>query len=791
MAALAVAFAVSLLLYTGLWMRAIWLDTQPEVELGFENVYLASERVQVVHSVHKQSPAEHAGLLAGDRIVAVDGVPIADESFVTKIWMRHHPGDAIHLTIQRPGTGAPLELTGVFRRRASSSAGDILGRQLNIWFPCPFVIVGLTVLFLRPEDLNAWLLALLFGGVVASRGMPPPLEPPGWWPVALAYQGIFIAMLGPAFYWFYARFPTGAIDRRFPWMKWILGCLGIVFVLGAIREGRIQLPPPLASWAGEVASVRIGTTFLIFCLVLGLLAFAANFFSTRDKEARRKLRLIFWTTVVGIGPNLVRVLLETYTGWRAPEWLNNTLQALLTLTPLTFAYAVLVHRVLEIPVLLKRSARYLLVQRGFTLLLSLVSIGLTLLFAVSFPRYLRSAMVISQPLEVGLGAVFGTALLWSGTQVHKRVSDRIDRAFFRKAYDARVILEDLAEKTRTATDRAELEDLLRLYLVEALQPSFLSVRLEHSAAAQEQAECVVPILGRDGHELGSLVLGPRLSEEPYSGEDKRLLASVASQTATALENIRLAEEIAGRIERERRAEREMEIAREVQTRLLPQAPPPLKTLDCAARCIQARAVGGDYYDFLDLGPNRAGLVLADVSGKGVHAALLVAHLQACLRTQSLIAPLAPLEMLRQVNQMLYRSTAAQHFATLFYAIYDDSAQELLYVNCGHNAPVWLRRDGSITRLDATATVIGAFAHWEGSACRARLAPGDLLVLFSDGVTEAACDDDEFGEARLVAQLQTFNGSSVDVIVAGILSKVQDFSRGEQSDDLTLLVARAK
>jgi len=134
------------------------------------------------------------------------------------------------------------------------------------------------------------------------------------------------------------------------------------------------------------------------------------------------------------------------------------------------------------------------------------------------------------------------------------------------------------------------------------------------------------------------MLRPRLSEEPYSREDLRLLGTVASQAAVALENIGLAEEIASRIEGESRAVREMEIARDVQARLLPQSPPRLQTLDCAACCVQAGAVGGDYYDFLELGPRSAGLVLADVSGKGVHAALLVAHPQACLRTQSAMSP---------------------------------------------------------------------------------------------------------------------------------------------------------
>ena len=324
-----------------------------------------------------------------------------------------------------------------------------------------------------------------------------------------------------------------------------------------------------------------------------------------------------------------------------------------------------------------------------------------------------------------------------------------------------MILEDLAEKTRTATDRTELAHLLERHLAQALHPSFLKVHLQPGEAPRElQPECMVVILGRDGRKVGALMLGPRLSEEPYSGEDQRLLASVASQAATALENMRLAEEIAGRIETERRAAREMEIACEVQSRLLPQSAPVLKTLDIAACCIQARAVGGDYYDFLNLGPDRVGLVLADVSGKGVHAALLVANLEAYMRSQCSMAPLEPVRMLQQVNQLLYASTAPQHYATLFFGVYHDTTRELLYVNCGHNPPIWLRPDGSVTRLGATATVIGLFERWQGSACRAHLDPGDLLVVFSDGVTEANRGEEEFGEVRLIGELRENRGRPV-------------------------------
>ena len=132
---------------------------------------------------------------------------------------------------------------------------------------------------------------------------------------------------------------------------------------------------------------------------------------------------------------------------------------------------------------------------------------------------------------------------------------------------------------------------------------------------------------------GLLVLGPRLSEEPYGREDRDLISSVASQAGAALQNFRLARAMAERMEAERLAGRELEIAREVQAKLLPQRMPAIESLDYAGTCIQARQVGGDYYDFLYLGPGRLGLVLADISGKGISAALLMASLQASLRSQ--------------------------------------------------------------------------------------------------------------------------------------------------------------
>ena len=255
------------------------------------------------------------------------------------------------------------------------------------------------------------------------------------------------------------------------------------------------------------------------------------------------------------------------------------------------------------------------------------------------------------------------------------------------------------------------------------------------------------------------------------------------------------EETAARMEAEKRVARELAIASDVQARLLPQSIPSLRSLELAAHCIQARSVGGDYYDFLELGSDHLGIVLADVSGKGIHAALLMANLQAHLRAQAGVSPQDPLRVLRHVNQVLWKSTDPGHFATMFFGLYSDVSRRLTYINCGHNPPFCLRRDGSAEWLSATATVLGAFEDWEVALGRTQLAPGDLLVAYSDGVTEASRGqepaDEQFGEERLVRIVREHAQGSPESIAAAILGSVQGFGSGEQSDDLTLVVARAR
>jgi serine phosphatase RsbU (regulator of sigma subunit) len=248
--------------------------------------------------------------------------------------------------------------------------------------------------------------------------------------------------------------------------------------------------------------------------------------------------------------------------------------------------------------------------------------------------------------------------------------------------------------------------------------------------------------------------------------------------------------IAEKMESERRAAQELEIAKRVQARLFPQTLPPLRTLDYAGTCIQARQVGGDYYDFLDLGRERLGLVIGDISGKGIAAALLMANLQANLRSQCAIALDQTQRYLQSVNRLFYENTAESSYATLFFAEYDDKARRLRYVNCGHLSALILRGDNTLERLDSTSTVLGLFKEWDCAVEEHQLFSGDILTLYTDGVTESFNDaGEEFGEERLVESLRRGCKLSSEALLESIVDDVQKFASHEQHDDLTLIVAK--
>ena len=233
---------------------------------------------------------------------------------------------------------------------------------------------------------------------------------------------------------------------------------------------------------------------------------------------------------------------------------------------------------------------------------------------------------------------------------------------------------------------------------------------------------------------------------------------------------------------------EMEIARNVQQRLFPTPlVRRLRGVEFGGICVPSHEVGGDYYDFLELEGGAMGFVLADVSGKGIPAALLMANLQGSFRSQSSADPCV---IMNHVNSLFYKSTPPEHFATAFLGVYEPKGQALRFSNCGHPPGLLLRASGEMERLETTACVLGVADGLDSEEGGVMLRPGDLVVLYSDGITEAGIEDgDEFGESRLEQILKERRKSDVGELIAGIAKAAGDYAGGSHMDDMTLVGLR--
>jgi phosphoserine phosphatase RsbU/P len=286
-------------------------------------------------------------------------------------------------------------------------------------------------------------------------------------------------------------------------------------------------------------------------------------------------------------------------------------------------------------------------------------------------------------------------------------------------------------------------------------------------------------------------LGPKQSEEPFTSSDIRLLDSVATQTGLALENSRLTAEIAAEVAQRERMLRELEIAREVQERLFPQTIPAVEGIELAGFCRPALGIGGDYYDYFALPGGELGIAVGDVSGKGIPAALLMASLRASLRAQTIRGGADLAALMENVNTLGYESSTVSKYATFFYGQYSPPSRVLRYVNAGHEPPL-VFREGALIPLETGGPVVGLLpgARYEQGAIE--LFPRDILVAFTDGISEAMnLEDEEWGEDRLLDSIRGCPAKTAQDLLEYVFAAATDFAgAAPQHDDMTLVVLRA-
>ena len=289
-----------------------------------------------------------------------------------------------------------------------------------------------------------------------------------------------------------------------------------------------------------------------------------------------------------------------------------------------------------------------------------------------------------------------------------------------------------------------------------------------------------------GKMLGSLIVFNKYSEEGFTEDDKRLLTIIAAQSAQVIEHARLYQE-----EQELfKMQHEMNVARDIQLNLLPKSHPVIPDYDIYGISVPAKEVGGDYYDFVQMENNRLAICLGDVSGKGISAAMLMANLQATFRSQIQLSESTKLCLARS-NKLLYHSTDSEKYATFFCGILDSKNNNLCFSNAGHNNPFLVTKEGKIKRLQTVGIVLGFLDDFEFSEVKISFEKEEILLIFSDGISEAMNDmEEEYGEQRLeklLVENRHLNAESITHLIIDIVNKFADTK--EQSDDMTLVVIK--
>jgi sigma-B regulation protein RsbU (phosphoserine phosphatase) len=312
-------------------------------------------------------------------------------------------------------------------------------------------------------------------------------------------------------------------------------------------------------------------------------------------------------------------------------------------------------------------------------------------------------------------------------------------------------------------------------------PRFSGVHVENTF----HSLLCVPLLVKN-RMIAILAVFNKKNTDAFSEDDKRLLSIIAAQSAQILENSRLYEQEKSL----QRMQEEIKFAARIQNDLLPKKFPQLPGYDIAGKSIPAQAIGGDYFDFIPIDGSRIGVCLGDVTGKGLPAALLMSNVQATLRGQTLVS-ISPKECIMRSNRLLYQSTSPEKFVTLFYGMLDTEKHSIWFSNAGHDNPYLISANGEMKRLKTGGTVLSVMEEFPFEEEMVELKPGDVIVIYSDGITEAMNSADElYGEERLVEVLKKSKDLSAKELIDMVVSEAREHAAGHpQSDDMTIVVVR--
>ena len=477
------------------------------------------------------------------------------------------------------------------------------------------------------------------------------------------------------------------------------------------------------------------------------------------------------------------------------------------LIPLSFAFAIVKYRLMNIDLIIRRTVTYAILSLVVFVIYGVLVGGVGALL-VHFFGVRNQAMLVASTIVVALMAV----------PLRNTLQRVVDRNVFRERVSHPLALRTLADAVSGGTPREDLLRLLAEQLQQALQNRMVLVAMrsdQHFVAAakvgvadeilgsfrvplfeiarpfEPERGALPPELAQRLRRLGAALLvpmraqreaigfvavGAKLSNDYFSADDIAFLDAATSQVAMALETSRLRSE-----------EVDFEQARAMQQILLPKALPHLDGFELSGMWQPASSVGGDYYDAIDFGDGKAAVCIADVAGKGMSAALLMASLQAAVKATA-SADTPPRRLCEKVRHVVASNLTGGTFITFFYALLDANERTLTYCNAGHNPPLLLRATGEVERLDTGGSVLGRLFRGESyDQATVVLDPGDRVVLFTDGVSEARRAGEDFGDERIIDVVRSHAAASAAELQEKIVEAITSFTSGSFGDDVTLVV----
>jgi serine phosphatase RsbU (regulator of sigma subunit) len=578
-------------------------------------------------------------------------------------------------------------------------------------------------------------------------------------------------------------------------------------------------------FSGTVAGLLTVAAMAVPALALGtfpLFAVAALIQSYREANAEEKRQVAWplWGLLLTIGVKVLAVVLTlvlsvwlTLTrrdmiAWRDTLQTLNIVPLLFTLAiPISFAVAVLKYRLMNIDVIIRKTVVYAFLSGAIVMVyLGLVG-GLGSFLVYAFGMENQTTMIIGSTLVVALLFV----------PLRNRLQLLVDRNLFRHRYEYPEALRAIAEESRTSDDAIEFLASAAEKLQQALQNRAVVMFAERqdeyvaaakvgvadslvgrlrvrqtfaglldrpfdprrralpedaaAALAKIEAVLVVPMGSR-----GFIAAAPKLSGGEYDVEDIDFFRQVAEQLAQGLGRIRMVVE-----------EADFDHARTIQQALLPRQMPSVARIDVNGLWQPARTMGGDYYDLLPLSDTELAVCIGDVAGKGMPAALLMSGLQAAVRSS---ASSSPRDLCERVRRVVVSTLSGGRFVTFFYATIDTAAMRLRWCNAGHNAPILGRADGTIVRLAEGGPAFNRLFRGPYEEREIALLPGDRIVLFTDGVSEARDTSGEmFGEARIEELVTDCRDLTATELQQTIAEAASAYGNGELEDDVTLVVVR--